>query len=282
MANSPKGRRRQLDLASLVGLVLGLAGIVGGLLLEGGELKDIGQYTAAVIVFGGTFGAVLLSTPWPVVRGALRQLVRVFLDQPRSFEQAIEEVITYARKARRVGVIGLEDDAYRIQDPFLRKALILAVDGTDLSDLKTTMELEITQEAQRREAEARVFEAAGGFAPTIGIIGAVLGLIQVMKNLADIEQVGHGIAVAFVATVYGVGSANLLFLPAANKIRARAHHEAELRRLMLLGVIGIVEGLNPRLLRGRLEAFLQQELRRSEEGERPQDWSHISAAQSAG
>jgi len=258
-ANKNKRARLRLDAASLVGLVVAVGGIVGGLLLEGGELKDIGQYTAAVIVFGGTIGAVLVSTPWTVLRGAARQLLHVFFDRPVSTEAVIEEIITYARKARRSGVVGLEDELEKIQDPFLRKAITLAVDGTDLTDLRNIMELEVHLEEQRCEEEARVFEAAGGYAPTIGIIGAVLGLIQVMKNLADIDEVGHGIAVAFVATIYGVGSANLFFLPAAHKIRARAHREAQLRQLMLLGVIAILEGLNPRLIRSKLEAFARRE-----------------------
>jgi chemotaxis protein MotA len=151
--------------------------------------------------------------------------------------------------------VSLEQEADLIEDPFLRKALNLAVDGTDLQELRKMLELEIALGEHRAEEEARVFEAAGGYAPTIGIIGAVLGLIQVMKNLANIDEVGHGIAVAFVATVYGVGSANILFLPAANKIKARAHHEVQAKELMLEGVAGIVEGLNPKLIRSKLEAY---------------------------
>jgi chemotaxis protein MotA len=141
-------------------------------------------------------------------------------------------------------------------DPFLRKALNLAVDGCDLQEIRKMMELEIDLAEERAEAEAKVFETAGGYAPTIGIIGAVLGLIQVMKKLADTEQVGHGIAVAFVATVYGVAFANIFFLPIAQKIRARARTERASKELMLEGVCGIVEGLNPKLIRSNLEAFL--------------------------
>jgi chemotaxis protein MotA len=133
--------------------------------------------------------------------------------------------------------------------------LNLAVDGTDLQELRRMMELDISLEEQRGEAEARVYEAAGGYAPTIGIIGAVLGLIQVMKHLANIDEVGHGIAVAFVATVYGVGAANLFFLPAGGKLRSRLQAGVEIRELMLEGVLGIAEGLNPKLIRTRLEAY---------------------------
>ncbi len=250
-----KGAAKKPDLATFAGLVIAVGGIVGGLILEGGELKDILQYTAALIVLGGTTGAVLVSTPLPVVRGALRQLVGVFFEKTVTPGSTIDEIITYATKARKNGIVSLEQDADAIQDPFLRKALNLAVDGTDLQEIRKMMELEIAMEEHRAEAEAKVFEAAGGYAPTIGIIGAVLGLIQVMKNLANIDEVGHGIAVAFVATVYGVGSANVFFLPAASKIRARAHKTTLIRELALEGVVGIVEGLNPKLIRSKLEAY---------------------------
>jgi chemotaxis protein MotA len=250
-----KGDGKKADMATFAGLILAFGGIVGGLLLEGGELKDILQYTAAVIVFGGTIGAVLVSTPLPVVMGAIRQLMALFFEKAVTPGSTIEEIITYATKARKNGIVSLEQDAEAIQDPFLRKALNLAVDGTDLQEIRKMMELEIAMEEHAAEAEAKVFEAAGGYAPTIGIIGAVLGLIQVMKNLANIDEVGHGIAVAFVATVYGVGSANIFFLPAASKIKARAHKTMMIRELALEGVVGIVEGLNPKLIRSKLEAY---------------------------
>ena len=164
-------------------------------------------------------------------------------------------MIQYATKARKQGIVSLETEAAAIEDPFLRKALSLAVDGTDLQELRKMMEIDIALSEHTAEAEAKVWDAAGGYAPTIGIIGAVMGLIQVMKHLEDIKEVGHGIAVAFVATVYGVGSANIFFLPAATKLRTRMH-EASLRKDMILeGVIGIVEGLNPTLIRMKLDAY---------------------------
>jgi len=152
-------------------------------------------------------------------------------------------------------MVSLEQAANEIQDPFLRKALNLAVDGADIQEIRSILQLEIEINEHEGEAEAKVFESAGGFAPTIGIIGAVLGLIQVMKSLANIDEVGHGITVSFVATVYGVGSANLFFLPAATKIKARVHRQLQRKELTLEGVVGIVEGLNPKLIRARLEAF---------------------------
>src|SRR5713101_4777695 len=208
------------DFATVGGILLAFGGIVGGLLMEGGRIKDISQITAAFIVLGGTFGAVLVSTPIRVLNGAAMRLIHVLMDNTQSPDAAIEELIVYATKARKNGLVSLEAEALEIQDPFLRKALTLAVDGTDLKEIRRMLELEIGLEEQHAEAEAKVFECAGGYAPTVGIIGAVMGLIQVMKNLANIDEVGHGIAVAFVATVYGVATANLFFLPAAAKIKA--------------------------------------------------------------
>jgi chemotaxis protein MotA len=246
------------DLATIGGLILALGGIMGGLLLEGGKIKDVAQITAAVIVFGGTFGAVMVTTPYPVLTRALRKLNLVFVDRAPQPGDAIDEIISFAGKARRHGIVSLEQDADNVPDPFLRKALNLAVDGTDLDDIRKMMELEVLAEEHRGEEEAKVFEAAGGYAPTVGIIGAVLGLIQVMKHLENIDEVGRGIAVAFVATVYGVGSANLFLLPAANKLRSRVQRATQIRELMLEGVISIVEGLNPKLIRTKLEAYARE------------------------
>jgi chemotaxis protein MotA len=254
-AQAKKGARKKLDFTTAGGLILALAGILGGLILEGGSIKDVAQITAAMIVLGGTIGAVLVTTPTAVLLRAAKKLSVVFFETVQSPEEVIEEIIQYATKARKGGIVSLEQDANAVADPFLRKALNLAIDGMDLKDLRKMMELEIGLEEHHAEAEAKVYEAAGGYAPTIGIIGAVLGLIQVMKHLENIEEVGKGIAVAFVATVYGVGSANLFFLPAGNKIRARAHEALRIREMMLEGVAGIVEGLNPKLIRSKLEAY---------------------------
>ena len=211
----------KLDFASIAGVVLALAGILGGLIIEGGKLKDVAQFTAAMIVMGGTAGAVMVSTPMAVLMGAMRSLMGVVFDSAKPLDGLVEEMIEYATKARKQGLVSLEQQANAAEDPFLRKAMNLAVDGTDIQEIRKMLELEIDLSRHHAEAEAKVFEAAGGFAPTIGIIGAVLGLIQVMKNLANIDEVGHGIAVSFVTTVYGVGVANLFFLPAAAKIKSR-------------------------------------------------------------
>ncbi len=244
-----------LDFATVAGLLVGIGAIIGGLVLEGGQIKDVAQITAAIIVLGGTMGAVMISTPMKTLKGAARRLVGVVKDSSPAMDELLDELIDYATKARREGLVSLEEASMNVPDPFLRKALTLAVDGSDLQEIRSMLELEIDIEEARAEAEAKVFEGAGGYAPTIGIIGAVMGLIQVMKNLANIEEVGHGIAVAFVATVYGVGASNLLFLPMAQKIKARAHAESKRRMLIVEGIGGIIEGLNPKLLRTKLEPF---------------------------
>ena len=256
------------DFATLGGIVLAFGGIVGGLIMEGGKLKDISQFTAAIIVLGGTCGAVMVSTPMGTLLGAARRLVHVILDKTEPPDAVIEELIGYAASARRNGLVSLEDDALQVEDPFLRKALNLAVDGTDLQEIRGMMQLDIELGENQALAEARVFESAGGYSPTIGIIGAVLGLIQVMKNLANIEEVGHGIAVAFVATVYGVGLANIVLLPASTKIRARIESETALKELKLEGVVAIVEGMNPKLIRNKLEAYQHETKRASKASSR--------------
>jgi chemotaxis protein MotA len=243
------------DMATISGIALAMAGIIGGLILEKGSIQDVAQGTAAMIVLGGTFGAVLVTTPMAHVLRAVRGLSAVFFERSSDTAETIDGLIQYASKARKQGIVSLEAEAAAIEDPFLRKALSLAVDGTDLQELRKMMEIDIVLAEHGAESEAKVWDAAGGYAPTIGIIGAVMGLIQVMKHLEDIKEVGHGIAVAFVATVYGVGSANIFFLPAASKLRTRMH-EASLRKDMILeGVMGIVEGLNPTLIRMKLDAY---------------------------
>jgi chemotaxis protein MotA len=250
-----KKARSRFDVATVAGLAIAFVGILGGLILEKGQIQDVAQGTAALIVLGGTLGAVLVTTPLPIALRAFSGLKSVFFEPQMNSAEMIETLIGFAGKARKNGIVSLEAEAGEVSDPYLRKALNLAVDGTDLNELRKMMEIDTELAEQAGENEAKVWEAAGGYAPTIGIIGAVMGLIQVMKHLEDIKEVGHGIAVAFVATVYGVGSANLLFLPTANKLRARMRDVLLTKEMILEGVIGIVEGLNPTLIRLKLESF---------------------------
>lgn len=246
----------RVDKASVGGVLIGLAGIIGGLLLEGGKLSQVLQPTAAMIVFGGTAGAVLLHFPLPVVTGALRSLVRVFLDPRENLESGIKLLVHFANRARRGGIVHLDSELEQINDAFLKRALTMAVDGTEPQELRDIMELEIDNQSERAEQLCGVFDSAGGFSPTVGIIGAVLGLIQVMQHLDKIDEVGRGIAVAFVATIYGVAAANLLFIPAGGKLRIRLREQQVRSEMMLEGVISILEGMNPRMLETKLRSFI--------------------------
>jgi chemotaxis protein MotA len=252
----PGTKKLKLDLATIVGLALALGGIIGGLILEKGNIRDVAQLTAAMIVLGGTVGAVLVTTPISVLKAAVPEFKLIFFEPSHDRAKLIETLIAYATKARKNGIVSLESDANAIKDQFLQKSLHLAIDGTDFDEVKSMMELDIDLAEHHAEQSAAILESGGGYAPTIGIIGAVLGLIQVMKNLANIEEVGHGIAVAFVATVYGVGLANVFLLPAAAKVKNRARADRQIRELMLLGVLGIMEGLNPKMLRNKLNSYL--------------------------
>ena len=259
MADKPQGkpkfRSTRTDIASFAGLLVAVGALLGGLLMDGGKISDVTQVTAAIIVLGGTLGAVMVTSPLSSLIAAAAGLRKVFFEEVINTEAAIDEIVGYATKARKSSLISLEEEIEKIDDPFLKKALTLAVDGTDLQELRKMVELDLLQAEKRGETEAKVFEAAGGYSPTIGIIGAVMGLIQVMKHLENIEEVGKGIAVAFVATVYGVAAANLLFLPFANKLKTRAQKDLQLKELLLEGVSSILEGMNPKLIRVKLEAF---------------------------
>jgi len=269
------------DLATIGGFAVAFGGILGGMMLEGGKLGEILQFTAGMIVVGGTFGAVMITTPLSLLFAAVKKLPLVFLERSGSTSDVVEEILGYATRARKNGIVSLESDIDKIGDPFLKKALTLAVDGTDLQDLRRMMELELHLEEQSGEAEAKVFEAAGGYSPTLGIIGAVLGLIQVMKHLENIEEVGKGIAVAFVATVYGLLVANIIMLPAANKLKARLQDSIRTKEMMLEGVCSIAEGLNPKLIRSKLEAYLREEMEAEAKKKKPKEAKAADAAKGA-
>lgn len=247
-----------MDKSSIGGIALALGGILFGLVLEGGKITQILQPTAALIVIGGTFGAVMLQFPLKVVLAALQRLGFVFVDPSQDPRALIGEIVAYANKARKGGIVSLDAELESIHDPFLKKSLMLAVDGTEPQEIRKMMELELENQAEHEEHIPKVFESAGGFSPTIGIIGAVLGLIQVMQHLDDISEVGRGIAVAFVATIYGVGMANIFFLPCAGKIKLRVRQEQIRREMTLEGVISIVEGMNPRMIETKLMGFFAE------------------------
>jgi chemotaxis protein MotA len=254
-----------MDKASIGGVILAIVGIVAGLLMEGGNLGQILQPTAALIVFGGTMGAVLLQFPLSTVVSSFRGMAHIFAAPQKHDHHLIGQLVGFANKARRNGVVSLDTDLKTIEDPFLRQTLMLAVDGTEPAELRKIMHVSLDSLLEREEQLPAVFESAGGFSPTIGILGAVLGLIQVMQHLDNIQEVGRGIAVAFVATIYGVGIANLFFLPFAGKMRIRIRDGQRRREMMLEGVIGILEGMNPRMLELKLAGFADEAGRNKKE-----------------
>ena len=246
-----------MDNSSIFGILLAVVGIIAGLLIEGGSVGQVLQPTAAMIVFGGTLGAVMLQFPLKTVMAAFKKLSQVFFNKQKDGERSLQKILEFANKARRSGIVSLDQELAGIEDPFLKQALMLAVDGTEPAELRKIMELQIENRSENEERIPAVFESAGGFSPTIGIIGAVLGLIQVMQHLDKIDEVGRGIAVAFVATIYGVGAANILLLPSAGKLRIRIREEQVAQEMMLEGVVSILEGMNPRMIEVKLRSFLQ-------------------------
>ena len=245
-----------MDLTSIIGIILGISAIVGGQILEGGRVSSILQPTAAIIVFGGTFGAALLQFPLSKVIKSLTSLMSVFFDRKEDPGTLIETIIDFSKKARREGILTLEKHIKDIKDPFFKKALSMAIDGLEPKTLYETMETELATFEEENVAGSKFFEAAGGYAPTIGILGAVLGLIHVMENLSDPSKLGAGIAVAFVATVYGVGSANLIFLPIAGKLKQNLEKKLVIKELIIRGVMLIQEGTNHSIIEEGLVGFL--------------------------
>ena len=245
-----------MDIASVGGLVLALVGILAGMMIEGGNIGQITKPTAAMIVIGGTAGAVMLQFPLSIFLAACKALMKVFLHKGEDGEAILQQIVEFANKARKNGIVSLDSELAQVHDPFLKQALMLAVDGTEPSEVRKIMELELANKSEIEEKIPAVFEAAGGYSPTVGIIGAVLGLIQVMKNLDNIDEVGKGIATAFVATIYGVAVANLICLPAAGKLKFRHREETMLKEMMLEGVCSILEGMNPRMIETKLRTFL--------------------------
>ena len=244
-----------MEIGPLIGVGVALVAILGGQWLEGGRVSSILQPTAALIVLGGTAGAVLLQFSLAQLKRALADARQAF-SPIASLDALVDSLVALARRARREGIIAIERDLERLDDPFLRRALELAVDGISPERLRETMELELETREEEAHQAAKIFEAAGGYAPTIGILGAVLGLVHVMEHLSEPSRLGGGIAVAFVATLYGVGLANLVLLPLAGKLRNRAGAAMKRLDVALEGAVGIALGDSPRLLERRLAAFV--------------------------
>jgi chemotaxis protein MotA len=248
---------RETDFGTLVGATVALVGIVFGFRLEGIHLVDIGQLTAALVVFCGTAGAVLISMPWRQTEQALKMIPGMLRNPDERDGIVINRVLEYARGARQGGLLSLEKRVEAIEDPFFRKAMRLAVDGVGSEVMGTVLDSDIAGFKLQSENAALVYETAAGYAPTMGMAGAAIELIQVMKHLEQIDQVGMGVAAAFVATIYGVLLANLVLLPIATKIRARAEYRNHICGLVREGALSIAAGLNPSVIRLKLEALAQ-------------------------
>ncbi len=254
--SNPQPALGTFDFLTLIGATLAVGAIIGGNWLEGGRLSALMQLTAFVIVMGGTMGAVLIQTPLRDFRLALRYLLWVVRPPAYRREDFLERVVEWSRLARREGLLALEKQASTERDPFLSKGMRLLVDGLDPDEIRSVMEVEIDNSLSQLTRAGRLYEAMGGYSPTIGIIGAVLGLIHVMNSLQDPQELGEGIAVAFVATIYGVGFANLFFLPISNKLKTLSRDQMEYQEMVVDGISMIAEGENPTAIRNKLEGYL--------------------------
>jgi chemotaxis protein MotA len=245
-----------MDKTTFGGLLLGFGCILGGQALEGGNIHSLMQLAAAIIVLGGTVGATMVAYPFKDFMHGVKMGKRGFTEKSIDLVGIVKAVVDLAQIARRDGVLALEQQLPTVKDPFMKRALGYVVDGVEASVTRSALEAEIDTEYEEDAVGAKVFETAGGFAPTVGIIGAVLGLIHVMENLNDPSKLGGGIATAFVATVYGVAVANLVFLPLAAKLKRRLVLERERKTVIAEGVLSIQEGLNPRIIEEKLKAYL--------------------------
>jgi len=245
-----------MDIATIIGLVLGIGAVVGGHILEGGHMGALIQPTAAMIVLGGTFGATFVSFPLSVILKAFKDAKMAVLPPHVDMRKLVSDLSGYASKVRKDGLISLEQDAQDIRDPFLKLGLSMIVDGVDPQQFRQTMETEMETFEAHAKGSAEYFEAAGGYAPTIGIIGAVLGLIHVMENLSDASKLGAGIAVAFVATIYGLVTANIFCIPMSSKLKHHVKEQVREKELILEGLLSLLQGEHPRLIEQKLMAYL--------------------------
>ncbi len=246
-----------MDILSLIGVAIAFAAILGGNWLEGGHLDTLANGPAMLIVLGGSIGAVLLQTPLQLFLRSMRMLGTVFIPPKLGLDETITKLVNWSKVARKDGLLGLERAIKNEKDLFVRKGMQLLVDGNEPEEIRHALEVELDSRERYDLQASRVLEAMGGYSPTIGIIGAVMGLIHVMQNLSDPSKLGSGIATAFVATIYGVGLANLFLLPMGNKMKAYVLQESHYRELVIEGLVAISEGENPRQIETRLQGFLR-------------------------
>ena len=253
-----------MDITSVIGIILGLLAVVGGAQLEGLPISSIVQPTAFIIVIGGTTGAIMLQSTQEDIKFAIKEIPTIFLGVKEKPSEVADLLVRLALKARKEGILALQNDIGAIDDPFLKKGLELMTDGTDPQLLRELLETELSFFEEEVTHASKVWEGAGGFAPTVGIIGAVLGLIHVMQNLNDPAKLGSGIAVAFVATVYGVGAANLILIPMGGKLKGKRRVTIKTREMMIEGILSIQAGESPNFIGEKLKVFVGEEGHKSD------------------
>lgn len=248
-----------MDVGVLVGFIIALIGVIGGNIIEGGNVGSLFQVSAMMIIIGGTIGATMVSV-------GLEQFIRMpkligaaMKKNPTDPHQTVEQLVAFAQKARREGLLALEEEIQNLQDKFMAKGLQMIVDGADPEMVEGVLLTEISLEEKRHHADAGMFETAGGFSPTMGIIGTVLGLIHVLSNLSNPDELGPAISVAFLATFWGIFLANLFFLPLAGKLKVNAKEATELKEMIVEGILSIQKGDSPAIVREKLQAFLNPE-----------------------
>lgn len=250
-----------MDLLTIFGLVLGLTAVAGGQYLDGGDFTALLNGSALIIVMGGTLGAVMLQTPFHIFKRAFKILVWVIKPPQISFASEVEKLIEWSKQVRKHGLLVLENSLEEEKDEFTAKGINIILGGCDPDSVKRILEVDIDTYETRDMSAAKVFESMGGYSPTIGIIGAVLGLIEVMRHLTDPSQLGAGIAVAFVATIYGVGLANLVFLPVAHKLKTQVARKIRQREMIVDGLVSLAEGEHPRVIESRLTGYIEHEVK---------------------
>ncbi len=246
-----------MQLLSPIGVLLAFATIIGGSILKGSGLHALWSAAAFVVVFVGTFSAILVQTPASTLKRAVTMLPWIVKPPAQDAQALIAKVVEWSGVARRQGLLGLEAEVQAENDQFTKRGLQLLVDGSEPEAIRGILEVELSARQHSETLAAKVWESAGTYAPTMGIIGAVMGLMAVMENLSDPSKLGPGIAGAFVSTVYGIASANLLLLPISSKLKGVVHSQSQLREMIAEGLISIAEGDNPRNIETKLQGFLQ-------------------------
>lgn len=260
-----------MDLATVFGLILALVAILASVLMEGGELSGFVNFPAAVLVLGGTLGATAICFPLKDLLKVPEVLKQAFFAKQLEPTEVMKIITDFSRKARKEGILALEEDVKRLPIPFLQRGMSMVIDGTSPEMVREIMENELVSMQGRHRIGIGFFDTMGGFAPTLGILGTVMGLVNMLSNLDKPDEMGGAIASAFIATLYGVGTANLIFLPVANKLKARSHEESHTYELAMEGILTLQNGDGPRVVASKMQSFLSPKSRANDKGKKEQD-----------